>query len=155
MKMMVNMSHIILGTSEVNILASLPSDLLNSTEIQFLFHTCKQRQLQASHTSTFPRTSGKAPPSQSTSSSWDCPCETADTKHGLGLQHCRQTSHTAPAPRMLFLTFTPCVLQNKRDGKRKTVQSIAASAYLLSTTSLCYLQATGLKLLFLCFASTR
>lgn len=102
MKMTLNTSHVIPGSSGVKSLASLPR-MIYWTPLRY--SSCstpaEQKQLQASHTSSFPRSSGQAPHSQSTSSSWDCPCGTKLTpRTAPGLQHCRQTSHTAPAPRM-------------------------------------------------------
>lgn len=134
MKMTLNVSHVILGPSGVNSIASLPR-MIYQTPLRYSSYStsAEQRQLQASHTSTFPKTSGKAPHSQSTSSPWDCPCDMTDTKHSpraAALQQKTNIPHGSNAKDDV-LTFTPCVLQDKRNGKRKIVQSIAVSAYLL------------------------
>lgn len=132
MKMTLNVSHVILGPSGVNSIASLPR-MIYRTPLRYSSYStsAEQRQLQASHTSTFPKTSGKAPHSQSTSSPWDCPCDTTDTKHSPGALALQTNIPHSSNAKDDVLTFTPCVLQDKRNGKRKTVQSIAVSAYLL------------------------
>lgn len=107
MKMTLNMSHIILGSSGVNSLASLPTVIYWSALRQFCSTCAEQRQLR--HLTPAPS------PEHSQAPSWDWPCDTADTKHSSSTKG--------------VLTFTPSVLQDKRNGK--TVQSIAASASLL------------------------
>lgn len=129
--MTLNVSHVILGSSGVNSIASLPR-MIYWTPLRYssCSTSAEHRQLQASHTSTFAKTSGKAPHSQSTSSPWDCPCDnwhqarprgsgTAD-KHPTQLHHQGWCSY-----------LHTCVLQDKRNGKRKTVQSTGVSVYLL------------------------
>lgn len=110
------MSHVILGSSGVNSLASLPR-LMYRTALRYssCATSAEQRQLQASHSSTFPRTSGKhhsdraaAPPGTALWHSWH-----------QALQHCRQTSHTAPAPRMLFSPSHPVHCRMKGIGRGK------------------------------------
>lgn len=117
------MSHVITGCSGIYSLVSLPR-MIYWTALRYssCSASAEQRQLQASHSSTFPR---------------------AFTKHQLllgvplwrrwhqaQLQPCRQTSHTAPAPRMLFLPSHPVCCRIKGMGRGKLSQSIAASASL-------------------------
>lgn len=120
MKMTLNVSHVILGPSGVNSTASLPR-MIYWTPLRYSSYStsAEQRQLQASHTSTFPKTSGKAPHSQSTSSPWDCPCDMSDTKHSPGALALQTNIPHSSKPRMMFLPSHPVCCRIKGMGRGK------------------------------------
>lgn len=91
------------------------NDLLNCTEIQFLFCICRAEAAAGISHQHLPQSTHKAP-----APPWDCPCGTGDTKHSPRAP-ALQTNIPHSSSTRDVLTFTPRVLQDKRNGKRRTV----------------------------------